>query len=274
MAKHSFEYSLAVKYGVPEALLLNYFRYWVCRNEEKQDAEKFHEGRYWVYDSTRELTRKHEYWDRKVWLRALDHLVNEGMLLKGNFNKLKWDRTCWYTLSDKAFQEIEEAEGGSKRTTVVPKEPGVVPKEPTIPIQSTYSNLPNIDDDDNIKQTSKKKKVNQKFEPSFENPIHSKAVDDWEKYMGIPLTQGLAEQIISLVDEVGGDIFLEALKVASANNVRRLKYVETVAVNMMRGDDYGSNQRSNQSGEKPAGKKPGRKKAIKGDSVPKLGDYI
>ena len=281
MAKHSFEYSLAVKYGVPEALLLNYFRYWVCRNEEKQDAEKFREGRYWVYDSTRELTRKHEYWDRKVWLRALDHLVNEGMLLKGNFNKLKWDRTCWYTLSDKAFQEIEEAEGGSKRTTVVPKEPavvpkepGVVPKEPTIPIQSTYSNLPNIDDDDNIKQTKKKKKVNQKAALSFENPIHSKAVDDWEKYMGIPLTSGLAEQIIGLVDEVGGEIFLEALKVASANNVRRLKYVEAVAVNMLRGDDYGSNQRSNQSGEKPAGKKPGRKKAIKGDSVPKLGDYI
>lgn len=103
MAKHSFEYSLAVKYGVPEALLLNYFRYWVCRNEEKQDAEKFHEGRYWVYDSTRELTKKHEYWDRQVWRKALEHLVKEGMLLKGSFNKLQWDKTCWYTLSDKAI---------------------------------------------------------------------------------------------------------------------------------------------------------------------------
>ena len=147
-------------------------------------------------------------------------------------------------------------------------------KNPTIPIQSTYSNLPNIeDDDDNIKQTSKKKKVNQKFEPSFENPTHAKAAAEWEKYMGIPLTQGLAEQITGLVDEVGGDIFLEALKVASANNVRRLKYVETVAVNMLRGDDYGSNQGNNTSIPKPAGK-PGRKKTIKGNSVPKLGDYI
>ena len=268
METHSFGVQLAIKYGMAEAVLLGYFYYWVRRNEAKQDPEKFHDGRYWVYDSTRGLQKKFPYISYGKILRILDKLSEQGLLIKGNFNKLPWDKTVWYSLSDLALSYFDD------RSDLYQNGAGVLQNGATIPIQSTYSIPYSNDDDDNIKQTKKKKKVNQKAALSFENPIHSKAVDDWEKYMGIPLTSGLAEQIIGLVDEVGGDIFLEALKVASANNVRRLKYVETVAVNMMRGDDYGSNQRSNQSGEKPAGKKPGRKKAIKGDSVPKLGDYI
>ena len=274
METHSFGVQLAIKYGMAEAVLLGYFYYWVRRNEAKQDAEKFHDGRYWVYDSTRGLQKKFPYISYGKILRILDKLSEQGLLIKGNFNKLPWDKTVWYTLSDAALECFENdncvLQNGAG---VLQNGAGVLQNGATIPIQSTYS-IPYIEDDDNIKQTSKKKKVNQKIEPSFENPIYSKAVDDWGKYMGIPLTQGLAEQIISLVDEVGGDIFLEVLKVASANNVRRLKYVEAVAVNMLRGDDYGSNQGCNQSGEKPTGKKPGRKKAIKGDTVPKLGDYL
>ena len=288
MYTHSMGVWLAVKYGMAEAMLLGYFYYWICRNETKQEQDKFHDGRYWVYDSVRGLQKKFPYISIGKIAKITNMFVDEGILLKGNFNKLQWDKTVWYALTDKGRKMMDDLaqcsswEESCERMsgTCSRYEQGVHSMNEGVHSMNdnTYSihlfNLPNMDDDDNIKQTSKKKKVNQKFEPSFENPIHSKAVDDWEKYMGIPLTQGLAEQIISLVDEVGGDIFLEALKVASANNVRRLKYVETVAVNMMRGDDYGSNQRSNQSGEKPAGKKPGRKKAIKGDSVPKLGDYI
>ncbi len=293
MYTHSMGVWLAVKYGMAEAMLLGYFYRWICHNEAKQ--HNYREGRYWTFDSVRELHKKFPYISIGKIVKITNMFVNEGILLKGNFNKLEWDKTVWYALTDKGRKMMDDLaqcsdweESCEKMNgTCSQYEQGVHSVNEGVHsmnggvhavndnTNSNHQLYPPINiDDDNIKQTSKKKKVNQKIKPSFENPIHSKAVDDWEKYMGIPLTQGLVEQIISLVDEVGGDIFLEALKVASANNVRRLKYVEAVAVNMLRGDDYGSNQGCNQSGEKPAGKKPGRKKAIKGDTVPKLGDYL
>ena len=269
METHSFGVRLATKYGMVEAVLLGYFYYWVRRNEAKQDADKFHEGRYWVYDSTRELANKFPYLDRGKIIRSIKHLVDEGLLLKGNFNKIDWDRTVWYSLSDNAIALFSDEGVVQNEPGVVQNEPGVVQNEPTIPIQSTYSIPYSYIDDDDIKQTQKKKKVNQKNKTKISDTVYAKAIDDWENYIGIPLTKGLAEQIISLVDEVGGEIFLEALKIASANSVRKLKYVESVAVNLKRGEKDGTNGRSYKQAEKST-----RMESIKSDKIPVLGDYI
>ena len=49
--KFSLESDLAAKYGLVEAILLDYFARWLRYNASKGNAYNYRDGRYWVYDS-------------------------------------------------------------------------------------------------------------------------------------------------------------------------------------------------------------------------------
>ena len=56
--KFSLESDLAAKYGLVEAILLDYFARWLRYNVSKGNAYNYRDGRYWVYDSTPGLSKK------------------------------------------------------------------------------------------------------------------------------------------------------------------------------------------------------------------------
>ena len=47
--QHTFDIDIAAKYGVEEAILLNYFDFWIQKNEAND--RHFHDGLYWTYNS-------------------------------------------------------------------------------------------------------------------------------------------------------------------------------------------------------------------------------
>lgn len=95
---HAFDVDIAVKYGVPEAILIENFRFWIAKN--KANGRHFHKGRYWTYNSSKAMTELFPYWSQDQIKRTLKRLEDAGVLLSDNFNSNPYDRTKWYSLSD------------------------------------------------------------------------------------------------------------------------------------------------------------------------------
>ena len=104
--RHAFNTDLAEKYGIEKALLIDYFAYWVVEN--MRNERNFHEGRYWVFNSASALSEKFHYISRRTMNQKLQELEADGILISGNFNKNKFDRTKWYSFKDEYAWMLDE----------------------------------------------------------------------------------------------------------------------------------------------------------------------
>lgn len=104
--RHAFNTDLAEKYGIEKALIIDYFAYWVVEN--MRNEKNFHEGRYWVFNSASALSEKFHYISRRTMNQKLQELEADGILISGNFNKNKFDRTKWYSFRDEYAWLLDE----------------------------------------------------------------------------------------------------------------------------------------------------------------------
>lgn len=105
---HSFDIEIAKKYGVNAAIIYQNFLFWICQN--KANGRNYYDGRYWTYNSIKALSEILPYLTVDQIRRALDKLVDSGILIKGNYNKSSYDRTCWYSFVEEPLdlQAIED----------------------------------------------------------------------------------------------------------------------------------------------------------------------
>ena len=247
MKKHSFSVEFAERFGIVEALLLDYFFFWINNSQKKKEKDKYHDGRYWVYGSVRKIAEAHPYLSRAKVHRALKKLEEAGAIKTDAFNKMCWDKTTWYTLTDEILDLSQNETGGvSKRNRVSQIETGVSQIETTIPIQTPIQTPIQEDDGENAReQPSLPGKVNQKHSERRENgrAVYTQAVECYEKNMGTIATPMLAELVQSLVDEVGLDIFCKAAEIGGRNNAKGFRYVEKVAINIKEGKTFRAPQK-------------------------------
>lgn len=259
MKKHSFSVEFAERFGIVEALLLDYFFFWINNSQKKKEKDKYHDGRYWVYGSVRKIAEAHPYLSRAKVHRALKKLEEAGAIKTDAFNKMCWDKTTWYTLTDEILDLSQNETGGvSKRnrvsqieTGVSQNETGVSQIETTIPIQTPIQTPIQEDDGENAReQPSLPGKVNQEHSERRENgrAVYTQAVECYEKNMGTIATPMLAELVQSLVDEVGLDIFCKAAEIGGRNNAKGFRYVEKVAINIKEGKTFRAPRKHNGRG--------------------------
>lgn len=259
MKKHSFSVEFAERYGIVEALLLDYFFFWINNSQKKKEKDKYHDGRYWVYGSVRKIAEAHPYLSFSKVHRALKKLEEAGAIKTDAFNKMRWDKTTWYTLTDEILDLFQNETGGVSKcnrlfqneTRVFQNETGVFQNETTIPIQTPIQTPIQEDDGENAReQPSLPGKVNQEHSERRENgrAVYTQAVECYEKNMGTIATPMLAELVQSLVDEVGLDIFCKAAEIGGRNNAKGFRYVEKVAVNIKEGKTFRAPQKHKRRG--------------------------
>ena len=252
MKKHSFSVEFAERFGIVEALLLDYFFFWINNSQKKKEKDKYHDGRYWVYGSVRKIAEAHPYLSRAKVHRALKKLEEAGAIKTDAFNKMCWDKTTWYTLTDEILDLSQNETGGvSKRNRLSQIETGVSQIETTIPIQTPIQTPIQEDDGENAReQPSLPGKVNQEHSERRENgrAVYTQAVECYEKNMGTIATPMLAELVQSLVDEVGLDIFCKAAEIGGRNNAKGFRYVEKVAINIKEGKTFRAPRKRNGRG--------------------------
>lgn len=95
---HSFDTEHAKLYGLAEAVMIYNLQFWIVRN--RANAEHFHDGRTWSYNSVKAFERVFDYLTSKQIRGALERLVDRGVLLTGRYSEDARDRTNWYAFSD------------------------------------------------------------------------------------------------------------------------------------------------------------------------------
>ena len=105
---YSFDERVAKEVGVNAAIILDKFTWWIRQNEANE--RNCHDGRYWTFNSTKALTSMFPFFNAKQIGRILKKLIDDGYLLTGNYNSVAFDRTLWYTLSDKGEMLMQDEE--------------------------------------------------------------------------------------------------------------------------------------------------------------------
>jgi hypothetical protein len=263
MEIHSFQVDIATKYGIAEAILLGYFYHWIKVHEKNET--NFYDERYWTYDSERTLVDKMPYIPKTTMHRLIKKLVDSGLLLTGNYNKFSYDKTKWFSLSDKAMMLFVGQEGCPKmdhhlvqngptiptyneesKNELPQNGPPPVQNGPTIPIQSTYSLN---------RERDKGKPAAENFPGSkYSDEVYDKARSAYERFIGPIPNSGIKEGILSCVDDYGLDDFINVVKLAARNNAYSFAYIETVLRNQTKRKEGEKNEKNKKSDTTKAGR--------------------
>ena len=97
MSTHHFNINVAKMYGVNESIILQNISFWQAKNEANE--KNFHDGKYWVYNSVKAFSALFPYWSKGQINRILNKLEDLQVLSVGNYNKVNYDRTKWYSVN-------------------------------------------------------------------------------------------------------------------------------------------------------------------------------
>lgn len=98
-----FDSDLAEKYGITEAIILYNLIFWLKKN--KANHKHFYDSKYWTYNSVNAFSELFPFLSKDQIRRTLEKLSSKKAIETGNFNKIAYDRTNWYTLSDELYIE-------------------------------------------------------------------------------------------------------------------------------------------------------------------------
>lgn len=126
-----------------EAIVLQQLHYWLSRTNNVQS-----DGHKWVYNSMADWLKQFPWIQSRARLtRYFEDLEKRGLIITGNFNKAKFDKTKWYRIDYDALTDLEQRLYQNESTSDSKQDNGVSQNE------STYTNrLPETttreDDDD------------------------------------------------------------------------------------------------------------------------------
>jgi hypothetical protein len=106
MSGESYVFSVeyAVKYGVDHAIMIHHLQHWIRFNQRAGRPKQ--EGHSWMYQTQKDMVAHFPFWNRDYIQKILSELEEKGIIIKGNFNKNKFDRTSWYAFKNEEMFTI------------------------------------------------------------------------------------------------------------------------------------------------------------------------
>ena len=105
--QQSFLKTHAEKYGLRESVILHTIIFFVLLNE-KQNRNK-REGKYWTYNSAKGWIPYFPFLTEQQIARTFRSLSKQGALTVSNYNKKRYDKTKWFTLSPGLYREVKRS---------------------------------------------------------------------------------------------------------------------------------------------------------------------
>ncbi len=96
--EHEFSEGMAIKYDVKAAIVIQHFQDCIYKNKNNDDH--FYQGRYWKRYSLEELVTIYPYWTKSIIRGIIKSLRSKNVIITGNFNKNRHDRTTWYAFTN------------------------------------------------------------------------------------------------------------------------------------------------------------------------------
>ena len=106
--EHSFNINVAKRYGIQAAVLLKNLYFWIEKN--RANETNFYDGYYWTYNSKKAFSDLFPYMTERQIDYTLKKLIDEGVIITGNYNKMAYDRTLWYAITKKGYSILQNCE--------------------------------------------------------------------------------------------------------------------------------------------------------------------
>jgi hypothetical protein len=141
---HFFIVEEAKAYGVEPAILLNNLRFWLERN--RANKKHIHDDYVWTYNSGEAFAELFPYMKRATISRHLKTLCDAGILKSACYNKMKYDRTLWYTITEEFCVNASQAASqtiSQNEQWIAQNEQWIAQNEQPIPDRNTDINTDN-----------------------------------------------------------------------------------------------------------------------------------
>lgn len=144
---HSFNVSLATRFGLIEAIIIQHSYYWYGLNKDNPDMTK--DGRVWFFRSVSQIAEVYPYLTVDKVRRTIDRLVEVGILIKGNYSSDKFKKANWYSLSDEMINIMKGKNAKSIQQNAEPL--GKMPND-SAKCQLSYSNIDSKEENNKTKE--------------------------------------------------------------------------------------------------------------------------
>ena len=192
-----------------EAVILQQIHYWLEKRLNIKD------GYSWVYNSMVEWNKQFPWLSLKTLKRKFKSLEDKGLLITGNYNKAKFDRTKWYRIDYDAFSNLGNALGQNDLTNVSNCPNAKGQNDTTNTIEYTENN--NIDNTTTTTDTTEIKII----------------YEFWKSNIG-SLSPYLYREISTIyndwkeVSKQPKEMILESIKMAIERDIKNINYIKTI----------------------------------------------
>ena len=191
-----------------EAVILQQIHYWLEKRLNIKD------GYSWVYNSMVEWNKQFPWLSLKTLKRKFKSLEDKGLLITGNYNKAKFDRTKWYRIDYDALDEMIHAKYQNDTT--------IVSKRYNARYQNDTTNTIEYTENNNIDTTTTTDTTEIKIIYEF-----------WKSNIG-SLSPYLCREIQTIyndwkeVSKQPKEMILESIKMAIEKDIKNINYIKTI----------------------------------------------
>lgn len=94
--------TLVMKLGLNQAIIIQQVHYWLLKSPHIKD------GKRWIYNTYKDWKQQFPFWSEKTIMRTFLALEKEGYVVSANYNRMKVDKTKWYSIDYDKLAEMEE----------------------------------------------------------------------------------------------------------------------------------------------------------------------
>ena len=98
---HSFSVELAKSIGLEESIILQHLYWWYQHNS--YNPEMIRDGSVWVFRSVKEMRENFPYLSDGNIRTALKHLLEKGLIVRGDYSERSMNKSIWYSLTETAL---------------------------------------------------------------------------------------------------------------------------------------------------------------------------
>lgn len=106
--KHYFDVEVAKEVGINAAIIYENLSFWVKHNTKQ--GKNLKEGAHWMYATQKDIAAQFDYLSIKQVRTAIEKLEAAGYIKTGSFNRHGYDRTTWYSVTEKGNCESPDGE--------------------------------------------------------------------------------------------------------------------------------------------------------------------
>jgi DnaD/phage-associated family protein len=220
--------SLAATVGLNESIILQQLHYWLER------STNVHEGHKWVYNTYEEWQEQFPFWSVSTIRRIITKLEEKELIIVGNFNKSKIDKTKWYRINYEKLQQLQEEQSTAQVDTSTVQNEQSTDENDSPSTQNEQSICSNCTDEllnlnrpipENTTEitTEKKEEVEEERARDFRE-----VVSFFEQNCFGAVGGYIGERMAAWIDDMSKEIVIEAMKTAVENGAKTWGYVETI----------------------------------------------